>query len=174
MTTAAIGPTGHHLREYGLTNLREVHWNSGAAQLLECAIQRGEGELAANGAFVVKTGQFTGRSPKDKYIVREPGTESKVHWGPVNQPMSPESFDRLYARVARFLENKEVFVQDCFGGADPQYSLPLRVITQRAWHSLFGRQLFIRKTDDTEHQPEFTMVYAPEFRAIPEQDGTRS
>jgi phosphoenolpyruvate carboxykinase (ATP) len=174
MTTAAIGPTGHHLREYGLTNLQEVHWNSGTAQLLECAIRRGEGELAANGALVVKTGQFTGRSPKDKYIVREPGTESKVHWGPVNQPMSSESFDRLYARAVRFLENKEVFVQDCFGGADPQYFLPVRVITQRAWHALFGRQLFIRKTDDAAHEPEFTMIYVPEFRAIPEQDGTRS
>ncbi len=174
MTTAAISPTGHDLGEYQLKNLRQVYWNSGTAQLLELAIQRGEGELAANGAFVVRTGQFTGRSPKDKYIVREPGTESKVNWGAVNQPMSPESFDRLYGRLTEFLENRDVFVQDCFGGADPQYTLPVRVITQRAWHSLFGRQLFIRKPDGAAHHPDFTLIFAPEFHAIPEQDGTRS
>ncbi len=160
---------GYDLHGYGLKNL-------GTAQLVEHAIQRQEGALTANGAFAVKTGQFTGRSPKDKYIVREPGTEFAVNWGPVNQPMSPESFDRLYTRLTEFLEGKELFVEDCFGGADVAYTLPIRVITQRAWHALFGRQLFIRRDpqDTSEHNPDFTLIFAPDFTAIPSEDGTAS
>ncbi|HYZ87475.1 MAG TPA: phosphoenolpyruvate carboxykinase (ATP) [Bryobacteraceae bacterium] len=176
MTTAAISPTGHDLRELGLTNLQAVHWNLGAAQLLEQAIQRREGLLANNGALVVRTGQFTGRSPKDKYIVREASTEPSVNWGAVNQPMTEEAFDRLYQRLTQFLENKELFVQDCFGGADAAQQLPVRVVTQLAWHALFAHQLFVRRDpgDRTPHEPKFTLIFAPDFHAIPDQDGTRS
>jgi phosphoenolpyruvate carboxykinase (ATP) len=164
------------LQNYGLKNLERIHWNLSAPGLVELALRRREGHLAENGSLVVRTGQFTGRSPKDKYVVREPGTESTVNWGPVNQPMSPDSFDRLYARLTAFLEGQELFVQDCFGGADPEYRLPIRVITQKAWHSLFGHQLFVRATEAErkDHQPKFTLIFAPEFSAMPAEDGTRS
>jgi phosphoenolpyruvate carboxykinase (ATP) len=176
MTIAAISPTGHDLRDYGILNLQTTHWNLGTAQLTEHAIQKHEGRLAENGALVVRTGQFTGRSPKDKYIVREPGTESAVNWGAVNQSMAPENFDRLYGRLTKFLEGKEVFVQDCFAGADPAYTLAVRVVTQKAWHALFARQLFIRPTPEqtANYNPQFTVLFAPDFKAIPDEDGTGS
>src|SRR5688500_7796093 len=134
------------LREYGLRNLERINWNLEPAALIELALRRREGHLARNGAFVVRTGQFTGRSPKDKYIVMDESTSAAVNWGAVNQPMHPDNFDRIYNRMTAFLETQALFVQDCFGGADPEYRLPIRVITQRAWHSLFARQLFIRPT----------------------------
>jgi phosphoenolpyruvate carboxykinase (ATP) len=174
MPQSAVSPTGHDLREYGFRNIQVIHWNQGSAQLVESAVQREEGNLAANGALVVRTGQFTGRSPKDKYIVREPGTEAGVNWGPVNQAMSPESFDRMYTRLQAYLENQKLYIQDCFGGADPEYTLPVRVITVKAWHALFARQLFIRRSTEGEHHPEFTLIFAPGFRANPAEDGTRS
>ena len=164
------------LREYGLYNLERINWNLEPAALIELALRRREGHLARNGAFVVRTGQFTGRSPKDKYIVLDEGTSSSVNWGAVNQAMHPENFDRLYTRLTAFLEAQSLFVQDCFGGADPEYRLPIRVITQRAWHSLFARQLFIRPSREelASHAPEFTLMFVPEFSAIPAEDGTRS
>jgi phosphoenolpyruvate carboxykinase (ATP) len=164
------------LSQYGFRNLVRSCWNFPPATLVEMAVRRREGLLASNGALVVRTGQFTGRSPKDKYIVRDVSTESSVNWGTVNQAMSPEAFDRLYARLIVFLEAHELFVQDCFGGADPEYRLPIRVITQSAWHSLFARQLFIRPGPEeiASHIPEFTIIFAPEFNSIPAEDGTRS
>jgi phosphoenolpyruvate carboxykinase (ATP) len=168
------GVQGRDLNRHGLRNLGNQYWNLGNAQLIEKAIERHEGELSEGGALVVRTGQFTGRSPKDKYIVREPGTESTVNWGSVNQPMSEAQFDGLFARMQKFFEGRDVFVLDCFGGADPAYQLPVRVIAQRAWHSLFGRQLFVRTDGSREHHPEFTLYFAPEFRADPARDGTRS
>lgn len=168
--------TAPDLSRYGLRNLELIHSNLSAAALIEISLRSREGHLAANGALVVRTGQFTGRSPKDKYIVREPGTETSVQWGPVNQPMSPAAFDRLYDRVITFLETRELFVHDCFGGADVDYRLPIRVITQKAWHSLFARQLFIRPESEelALHSPEFTLIFAPEFAAVPAEDETRS
>jgi len=146
----------------------------GPAQLVEKAIQRYEGMLDNGGALVVRTGQFTGRSPKDKYVVREAGTETTVDWGAVNQPMSEASFDGIYERILKFWEGEKLFVQDCFGGADPAHTLPIRVIAQRAWHALFARQLFVRAADTENHAPEFTVLFAPTFYADPERDGTRS
>jgi phosphoenolpyruvate carboxykinase (ATP) len=176
MSFPAVSPPGQDLRQLGLRNLKETPWNLKPAQLVEIAIQTGEGSLAHNGALVVRTGQFTGRSPKDKYIVRDAGTEKNVNWGPVNQPMSPEAFERLYARLTAFLEGKDLYIQSCFGGADAAYTLPIRVVTQRAWHSLFAQQLFIRPSPDqlAEHDPKFTIIFAPEFKADPAEDGTRS
>lgn len=164
------------LTEQGLTELKAAHWNLTPAHLYEQALQRREGVLAEDGPLVVRTGQFTGRSPKDKYIVRQDETESTVQWGPVNQPLSARRFDGLYNRMLAFWQGKEVFVQDCFAGADPQYSLPIRVVTQRAWHSLFARQLFIRPAARAlqDHVPEFTIFFVPEFLADPATDGTRS
>lgn len=137
-------PGGFVLREHGIRNLASAYWNLPPAQLIEKALERREGMLASNGGLVVRTGQFTGRSPKDKFIVRQAETESAIDWGPVNQPMSEANFDRLHSHVLAFLQGREVYVQDCFGGAAENYRLPVRVITVRAWHSLFARQLFVR------------------------------
>src|SRR5271170_5530569 len=176
MQNAGVRPSRYGLSRHGIGNFEVAHWNLGTAQLVEKALQRHEGMLASGGAFVVQTGQFTGRSPKDKYIVREPDTENTVEWGAVNQPMPEQIFDQIYSRLMNSWESDELFVQDCFAGADPEYTLPIRVVAQRAWHALFARQLFIRpdpgKTE--EHVPEFTVFFAPNFYTSPEKDGTRS
>src|SRR5271170_2100835 len=121
MEHAGVRPGRYELGNHGLRNLGTAYWNLGPAQLVEKAIERREGELSSSGALVVRTGQFTGRSPKDKYIVREPGTEATVNWGAVNQPMTEEQFDGLFQRMLKFFEGKDVFIQDCFGGAEPSY-----------------------------------------------------
>jgi phosphoenolpyruvate carboxykinase (ATP) len=151
-----------------------AHRNLGAAQLLEHAVRRQEGLFSKGGAYVVRTGQFTGRSPKDKFIVRDDLTESTVQWGPVNQPMSEASFDRLWAKMLAQCQGHDLFVEDCFAGADPRYALPLRVLTQYAWHALFARQLFVRPDPPAaEHTPEFTLFFVPRLQASIE-DGAAS
>ena len=146
------------------------------ADLIEHVVTRQEGRLAENGAMVVGTGQFTGRSPKDKFIVRDRTTDSDVHWGSVNQPMSPGHFDTLYSRAQAFLEDKELFAQNLRAGADPEYSLSIRVVTQLAWHSLFARQLLIRPSGghSVSTAPDFTLLFVPAFQADPGAHGTRS
>ncbi len=176
MQNAGVRPSRHELSGHGLRNLKTAYWNLGNAQLVERALGRNEGILAEDGALVVRTGQFTGRSPKDKYIVRESGTDTTVNWGSVNQPMSELHFDGLLKRLLEFFEGQDVFVQDCYAGADPAHELAVRVIAQRAWHALFARQLFIRPDGEKaeNHVPEFTLLFAPEFLADPAADGTRS
>ena len=176
MQNAGVRPSKFGLDQQGLRNWDVAHWNLGAAKLVEFAIQRHEGVLANNGALVVRTGHFTGRSPRDKFIVRDKNAESQVNWGPVNQPMAEENFDRLFAKVVAHWQGGEIFVQDCLAGADPAYALPLRVITGQAWHSLFGRQLFIRPSYDQLENlvPQFTLMFVPRFQASPEEDGTNS
>ena len=153
-----------------------MHWNPGTAMLVERAIQNREGMLAGRGALVVRTGQFTGRSPRDKFIVREPATETTVAWGSVNQPMTPEHFEGIWSRLLTHLEDKEILVEDLIAGADRIHKMPIRVVVQRAWHALFARQLFIRPREAqlADHKPEFTLVFAPDFQCDPERDGTRS
>src|SRR5205823_6755701 len=139
------GPTENVLFEqHEIHNVSGTFRDLGAEQLIEHAIQRREGLLADNGALVVRTGLFTGRSPKDKFIVRDELTESSVDWGPVNQPISPERFDNILVKAIASLKGEELFVQNCRAGADPEYSLQVRVITQFAWHALFAKQLLIR------------------------------
>ncbi|MFN7996476.1 MAG: phosphoenolpyruvate carboxykinase (ATP) [Bryobacteraceae bacterium] len=173
---AGIRPSRYGLIEHGLRNLNTAYWNLGTAQLLEHAVGRHEGLFATGGAYVVRTGQFTGRSPRDKFIVRDARTEDVVQWGPVNQPMSEANFDRLYSKMLAFWQGQDLYVNDCYGGADPRYTLPIRVIAQYAWHSLFARQLFVRpdplRTQD--HVPEFTIFFAPGFQATPSEDGTNT
>ncbi|HZP24353.1 MAG TPA: phosphoenolpyruvate carboxykinase (ATP) [Terriglobales bacterium] len=153
-----------------------VNRNLYAPQLVEAALRRGEAELGARGSLVAETGKRTGRSPKDKFIVRDSITEDAIDWGSVNQSTSPEVFERLYGRVLDYLSTRELFVQDLFCGADPQYQLPIQVINEYAWHNLFVRQLFIRPTAEElrTHKPEFTVVSAPGFLADPKRDGTNS
>jgi phosphoenolpyruvate carboxykinase (ATP) len=153
-----------------------VHRNLPPAQLIETAIKRGEARLAANGALVAVTGPHTGRSPKDKFTVDDAVTHDLVDWGRVNQPFAPERFEALLERVFEHLRARDLFVQDLHCGADPLYRLPIRVISEYAWHSLFVRQLFVRPehAELADHAHEFTVVAAPEFVAVPERDGTRT
>ena len=146
------------------------------AQLVEAALQRGEAELAARGSLSAETGKRTGRSPNDKFVVRDDITDGKIAWGPVNQPISPDLFDALYERVLEYLRGKELFVQDLYCGADPKYRLPIQVINELAWHNLFARQLFVRPSAEElkTHRPQFTIVAAPSFLADPQRDGTNS
>ncbi len=173
---AGIRPSRYGLIQHGIRNIDTAYWNLGTAQLLERAVRRHEGLFARGGSFVVRTGQFTGRSPRDKFIVRDETTESTVQWGPVNQPMTPAMFDRLYAKMLAYWQGHDLFVQDCYAGADPRHTLPIRVVTQYAWHALFARQLFVRPDPlrTHEHVPEFTLFFAPRLQAAPSEDGTNS
>ncbi|AWK47274.1 phosphoenolpyruvate carboxykinase (ATP) [Bacillus velezensis] len=154
-----------------------VHHNLSAPKLTEKVISRNEGTLTSTGAVRATTGAYTGRSPKDKFIVREQSTENQIDWGAVNQPISEEAFEKLYAKVVSYLKQRdELFVFEGFAGADEKYRLPITVVNEFAWHNLFARQLFIRpETDerDTQAQP-FTILSAPHFKADPETDGTHS
>lgn len=160
----------------GLFKTNQVHHNLHSGALVEHAIRRGEGQLADNGALVAYTGRYTGRTPKDKYTVRDSITADRVNWGDVNLSFESSKFDALLDRVLESLNGRELFVQDLYAGADPRYRLPIRVVNQYAWHNLFVRALFVRPTDEElkDHQPEFTIISAPEFQADPQRDGTRS
>jgi phosphoenolpyruvate carboxykinase (ATP) len=159
-----------------LLKSNKTYRNLRSGLLVEHAIRRSEGMLADNGALVAYTGKFTGRTPKDKFTVKDSVSAEKVNWGDVNQSFDPEKFDALFERVVAFLRGRDLYVQDLFAGADPQYRLPIRVINQYVWHNMFARALFVRPTTEelASHQPEFTIVSAPEFLADPQRDGTRS
>jgi phosphoenolpyruvate carboxykinase (ATP) len=144
--------------------------------LYEEALRRREGRLSHLGPLVVRTGQYTGRSPGDKFIVREPSSERQVWWSDANQPLDPEKFAAHRGRLLAYLQDRDLFVQDCYVGADPRYRVPIRVVTEAAWHSLFARNMFIQATPGelAAHVPEFTVIHAPGFHAVPEVDGTHS
>jgi phosphoenolpyruvate carboxykinase (ATP) len=154
----------------------KVHSNLHSGLLVEHAVRHGEGLLADNGALVGYTGKFTGRTPKDKFTVKDPITAELVNWNNSNQALDAEKFDALFERVTAYLRGKELYVQDLFAGADPKYRMPIRVINEYAWHSLFARALFVRPTNEElkSHHAQFTVVSAPEFQADPQRDGTRS
>ncbi len=153
-----------------------VGWNLAAPALYEHAVRRQEGMIADGGPLLVVTVPHTGRSPQDKFVVREPSSEQHIWWGPHNKPIAPESFDRLHKRMLQYLRGKELFVQDLFVGADPLYRRHVRVITEYAWHSLFSRIMFIVPDDAAlaTHTPEFTVIDAPSFLANPSEEGTRT
>lgn len=171
-----LAQTPHRLEQHGIINPGEVYRNLTTAALYEEAVRRREGLISHLGPLVVRTGQHTGRSPRDKYVVDDALTHERVWWGESNQPMSTDRFEALFHRLLAYLQGKDVFVQDLFAGADPKYRIPIRVITERAWHSLFARNLFIRpETGDLEgFEPRFTVIQVPGFTAVPEIDGTRS
>jgi phosphoenolpyruvate carboxykinase (ATP) len=173
---AAALPGGPTLDDQGLTGLGRQHWNPSPPVLAEQALLRGEGTLSEQGALVFATGKYTGRSPKDKFIVREPSCEAEVDWGEVNQPFPADAFDALYDQVRAHLQGREVWIQDLFAGTDPVHRLPIRVICERAYHALFARQLFVRPTSDelAAHRPEFTIIAVPDFAAEAARDRTRS
>src|ERR1035437_4457027 len=153
-----------------------VHANLCAAELVGRALKLGEGQLAANGALVSVTGARCGRSPKDKFTVDDAVTHEFVDWGKVNKPFAPEKFRALLERVVEHLKGRELFAQDWYCGADAAYRLPIRVISEYAWHALFVRQLFVRPeaAELAKHVPGVIVVAAPEFESLPERDGTHS
>ena len=152
-----------------------VRWNLPAAELYEEVIRRREGVIAADGPLVCRTGRHTGRSPNDKFVVKEPSSAADIAWGKVNRPMEPAQFDLLHADLLQSLSGKELYVLDCYAGADPDYRLPVRVINEYAWHNLFCRNLFIDDVRATEAAaPEFTVIDSPGFKADPARHGTNS
>jgi phosphoenolpyruvate carboxykinase (ATP) len=169
-------PSTYGIEEHGITNAGTVYWNLPAPALYEQAVRRGEGVVAHLGPLVARTGKYTGRSPNDKFVVKEPSSQDHVWWGPVNRPIEPEQFDRLHKRVLAFLQGRDLFIQDCYAGADPVYRKPIRVISEFAWHSLFARNMFVRPdwSKAAAHVPEYTVLAAPNFQAVPATDGTRS
>ena len=155
---------------------KKIHRNLSVPQLVAVSLARGESKLAANGALVAYTGARTGRSPKDKFIVQDETTRERVNWGKVNQPFDSTKFNGLLERVLAHLAERDVYVQDLFACADPKYRMSVQIVAEYAWHALFARQLFLRPTAQelSSFVPEFTVVAAPEFEAVPERDGTRS
>ena len=167
------------LESHGIKNVARVYWNLSVPALYEEAVRRREGSISAAGPLVCRTGQHTGRSPNDKFIVREPSSEDRVWWSKVNRPIEAANFDALQQRLLNYVEGKELFVQDCYAGADPRYRLSVRVITEQAWHSLFARHMFIdipeaigRPAHDRE--PDFTVIDMPGLTADPKANGTNS
>ena len=165
------------LETVGLLRSGRVHWNLNTTALLEAAIRRNEGLFAAEGPLVCSTGQHTGRSPNDKFVVREPSSEGNINWGAMNRPLEAGAFDALHREMAAYLQDKELFVLDAWAGADPAYRLPVRVVTQFAWHNAFVRNMFLPEDDPArraEHVPQFTVIDAPDFKANPARHGSRS
>ena len=176
-TTEHLGRknTSVELDEVGIKSPARVYWNLNTPELYEEVVRRSEGALSNHGAILVDTGEFTGRAAKDKAIVREPGSEDKVFWGDVNKDFPQEKFNALKERMMAHAKGRDLFVQDTFVGADQQYRLPIRVVNELAWHSLFARTMFISDRSQTQpHKPEFTIINFPSFQADPQRDGTRS
>ncbi|GAP14687.1 phosphoenolpyruvate carboxykinase [Longilinea arvoryzae] len=170
-------PSEFGLDLHQLINIRTAHWNFNTPELVEQVILRQEGELSPDGAVMVNTGQYTGRSPNDKFIVKNANDDDKdIWWGKVNRPIAPEKFEQIYRKVTAYLQNRDVFVQDLQVGAHPVHHLSVRVITEKAWHNLFARDLLIRLPPEklTDFRPEYTIIQVPDFVCVPADDGTNS
>jgi len=169
-------PSSFGLDIHGLDPSRPVHWNLSPVQLYEQALRREEGRLAHMGGFAAITAPHTGRSPNDKFIVREPSSEKTVDWGKVNVPMSPEHYATLRADVVDHLNGRELFVRDARAGEDAKAGINVRVVTPNAWHNLFAYNMFLRPSADElgSMRPDFTVLHAPEMQADPARHGTRS
>ena len=169
--------SNYGVENHGIKNPGIVYWNLTTAMLYEQVTRRNEGKIAHLGPLVVQTGSHTGRSPNDRFIVEEPGSEADIWWGKVNRPFSQEDFDYLYRKMLAYTQNRDIFVFDGYVGADPKYRMPVRIITEYVWHNLFARNMFIREFDPEklrEHVPQFTVIDMPGLKAEPEQDGTNS
>ena len=171
---ALLTGTSLGLESFGLGAAGSAEFNLAPAALFEEAIRRGEGLAASAGPLVVKTGKHTGRSPQDKFFVKEPSSQAHVDWGKTNKSFEKAQFEVLLGRVDLYLRDQHVFVTDAFAGADPGYRLPIRVVATQAWHSLFAKHLFIKPDRSQRVRPEFAVIDVPEFLASPERDGTRS
>jgi len=180
--TPAQGEAGavksdYGLDNHGISNLRMAYWNLPTEALYEEITFRQEARICHMGPIVANTGKHTARSANDKFIVKEPSTEEKIWWGQYNRPFSQDKFNELYSRLLGFLQGRDVFVQDCYAGADPEYRMPVRIITELSWHAHFVRNMFILPETNEEyrrHIPEFTVIAAPSFKGIPQVDSTGS
>lgn len=165
------------LEAHGIKNIKEIFWNLTTPQLYEHIVRNKEGVVSHLGPICVKTGEHTGRSPNDKFIVQEPSSQDNIWWGKINKPFTVDNFEALYTRVLAYLQGKNLYVQDCLAGADPNYQLHIRVITEYGWQSLFARNMFIQIPEREKlenHMPAFTIIGVPGFNAVPEIDGTNS
>ncbi|NPV76786.1 MAG: phosphoenolpyruvate carboxykinase (ATP) [Anaerolineae bacterium] len=165
------------IENHGLLNFRNVYWNLPSPILVEHIIVRDEGKISEHGAVLVHTGQHTGRSPNDKFIVDNKGkNDAEIWWGKVNCPFQPEQYDRLFHKLSGYLQGRDIYIQDMQAGAHPNYRLPIRIITEKAWQSLFAQNLFRKLPKDClqSHIPEYTLICCPDFLASPETDGTRT
>jgi len=170
-------PSHYGVENHGIRNANTVYWHLTTPMLYEQASRRREGTLAHHGPLIVRTGDHTGRSPNDKFIVKEPTSENDIWWGKVNRSISQENFDSLLRKVLAYTQQRDVYVFDGYGGADERYRMPVRIITEYAWHNLFARNMFIRELDEKKLRdfvPQFTVIDMPRFHAMPEQDGTHS
>ncbi len=174
MTNGRVNPT-HRLEDQGIAGLGSVYYNLIEPALIEAAVRRDEGRLGLGGTFLVSTGKHTGRSPKDKFVVRTPSVEDSIWWEN-NKPMDPAKFDALHADMLAHMKGKDYFVQDLYAGADPEHRLDVRVVAELAWHGLFIRHLLRRpaRAELDSFVPEFTIINCPSFRADPERHGCRS
>ncbi|UYZ63924.1 phosphoenolpyruvate carboxykinase (ATP) [Hymenobacter weizhouensis] len=163
------------LQPLGFSQAAKVHLNLTPAELVEEALRRGEGTLTDTGALMADTGAFTGRSPKDRFVVRDANTEDTVWWGDINIPFDADKFDQLHRKMVQYLEDKELYVREAYAGANPDYELKLRVVNELAWHNLFCYNMFLRPAEgaDTSWTPDFSIICAPGFEADPAVDGTR-
>ena len=171
MTINKMGlPSNFGVDQQGLRNLNMSYWNLTTPALVERIVSRREGVIAHEGAVVVRTGTYTGRSPNDKFIVCCQEDHDLIWWGKVNREFQPDKFDRLYTLMTSYFQGRDIFIQDTTACAHPDYNLPIRVITESAWHNLFARNLFIRLSPEQliKHVPEFTILQAPGFHANPE------
>ncbi len=167
----------YNLSNQGVSNLRLAYWNLTSEALYEEAVFRGEGATTIGGPFVANTGKHTARAATDKFVVREVSSEGNVWWGVYNRPFAPEKFDGLYDRVLGFLQGRDVFIQDVHAGADEKYRLPVRIVTELAWHSMFVRNMFLTPQSLEEYKrfvPEFTIIAMPSFKGVPAVDNTAS
>jgi phosphoenolpyruvate carboxykinase (ATP) len=176
-SVAQIRKADFNLSNHGIGSLRLAYWNLVTEALHEEAVFRGEGTTSGGGPFIAHTGKHTARSANDKFVVRHPDSEGNIWWGTYNRPFAPEKFDALYERLLGYLQGRDVFVQDAYAGADEQYRLPVRFVTEHAWHSMFLRNMFILPQSLEEYKrfvPEFTIIGAPGFKANPAIDNTNS
>ncbi len=173
-----LGPyiSSYGIENHGIQNVDVAHWNYSAAALYEEALRRHEGNASPGGALVCHTGLNTGRAPNDKFIVEEPTSKNDIAWGGINRPIDQAKFDAVHKRFMAYLQGRDVFIQDCFAGADPEHRLPVRVITETAWHNLFAHNMFIQPKPDelADFEPGFTIIQSPSFHSDPETDGTNS
>jgi phosphoenolpyruvate carboxykinase (ATP) len=166
--------TSFGLENYGINNLSKAYWNLNPDELYAIIKERNEGYITKEGVVIVETGEHTGRSANDKFTIRDETTEDKVWWGKVNVPFSKEKFNSIKERMMSYLEGKELFVRDTYAGAHRNYRVPVRIINELAWHSLFARNMFVRVDSNESFEPQFTVINVPSFKANPETDGTKS
>lgn len=177
MQIVGRSPSQYGLDRHGLTNAGTVYWNLTTPLLYEEALWRGEAVMAQNGPLVADTGVHTGRSPDDKFIVREASSQDDIWWGKVNRGIDQDKFDNLLRRMLAYAQGRDLFVFDGYAGADERYRLPIRVINEYAWHNFFARNMFLRENDPeklSQFVPQFTVIDLPQFQADPQADGVRT